>query len=166
MSALLCDIYSVDLQILFGSTRNSKEICLWAHRTILARNHGFNVLLKQISFACQSSGVAPLLLVTNVSFPVFAVLLKFLYTGEIQRVNLYPEDFAISKSGCYGGGGAKDSHSWHSMDTGLPLSDKPITWQELLDAATIYRLDGLRARCRAEIVAAAKDEGSDSCDTK
>ncbi|KAG0337774.1 hypothetical protein BG000_005001 [Podila horticola] len=166
MSALLCDIYSVDLQILFGSTRVAGEICLWAHRTILARHHGFQVLLKKISFAHGSSGIGPLpLQVTKVSFPVFAVLLKFLYIEEIQRVGLYPEDFAISKSGCRGGGGAKDTHYWHQMDMLSPLSGEPVTWKELLDAATIYRLDALRAHCRAVIKSESNDDKTSS-DTK
>ncbi|KAF9388198.1 hypothetical protein CPC16_006631 [Podila verticillata] len=155
MSALLRDVSSVDTKFVFGSSRVTGETCLWAHRVILAKSHEFDVLLEQISHANGSHGNAHLTVtVTKVSLPVMATLLKYLYVREIRRIN-YPEDFAISKTsskGCH-----KDHHEWHCLDLEMPLSDRPVTWQELLDAATIYGLDALRAHCRAALIAESRN---------
>ncbi|KAG0347796.1 hypothetical protein BG005_011897 [Podila minutissima] len=155
MSALLCDIYSVDTQIVFGSTRAQKEISLWAHRTILSKFPAFDALIKQASIANRDTILGPLTLtVTKVSLPVFATLLRFLYVGEVQRLN-FPEHFAICRSNWWGErnstSGSKDRHLWQPLDLNTPLSVEPVTWEELLDAATIYKLDALRAHCRAAI---------------
>ncbi|KAG0088033.1 hypothetical protein BGZ93_010105 [Podila epicladia] len=154
VSALLCDIYSVDTQIVFGSAREENEISLWAHRTILAKFPAFYTLLKQASLANRNTFMGPLrLTVTKVSLSVFATLLRFLYVGEVQRHN-FPEDFAITKSNWWGAGsdgGNKDRHLWQPLDLDTPLSVEPVTWEELLDAATIYRIDVLRAHCRTAI---------------
>ncbi|KAG0029645.1 hypothetical protein BGZ81_003572 [Podila clonocystis] len=154
MSSLLCDIYSVDTYFVFGPTRATAETCLWAHRTILAKYPAFDVLIKQALFAYPKTGAEPIsMAVTKVSLAAFAALLNFMYTGEIQRIN-YPEHFAISKSAQWTAttsGGYKDSHWWYSMDLGTPLSAEPVTWQELLDAATIYKVEALRARCETAL---------------
>ncbi|KAF9301638.1 hypothetical protein BGZ74_006465 [Mortierella antarctica] len=155
MSALLCDICSVDTQILFGSTRAQKEISLWAHRMILSKFPAFNALIKQASIANRDTILGPLTLtVTKVSLPVFATLLRFLYVGEVQRFN-FPEHFAVCRSNWWGErnstSGSKDRHLWQPLDLTTPLSVEPVTWEELLDAATIYKLDALRAHCRAAI---------------
>lgn len=155
MSALLCDVSSVDTKFVFGSSRVTGETCLWAHRVILAKSHEFNVLLEQISHANTLHGNAHLTVtVTKVSLPVMATLPKYLYVREIKRIN-YPEDFAISKTSSKGS--HKDHHEWHCTDLEMPLNDRPATWQELLDAATIYRLDTLRAHCRTALIAENRD---------
>ncbi|KAF9028961.1 hypothetical protein BGZ52_004981 [Haplosporangium bisporale] len=113
-SALLCDIYSVDTQIVFGLSRTTDETCIWAHRTILSKYHTFDILLKQLYFDNRSALTGPIkLVVTKVSFATFATLLR-------------------------------------------PLSDEPVTWQELLDAANIYKMDALRAQCEAALKSIAK----------
>lgn len=155
ISALLCDIYSVDTQIVFGSTRAKNEISLWAHRTILSKFPAFDALIKQASIANRDTILGPLkLTVTKVSLPVFATLLRFLYVGEVQRLN-FPEHFAVCRSNWWGernsSSGSKDRHLWQPLDLTTPLSVEPVTWEELLDAATIYKLDSLRAHCRAAI---------------
>ncbi|KAF9385838.1 hypothetical protein CPB97_004413 [Podila verticillata] len=161
MSALLCDIYSVDTQIVFGPSRTKDETCIWAHRTILSKYHPFDILLKQLSFANRLSVTGPLkLVVTKVSFATFATLLRFIYTGEIHRTS-YPEYFAISKfnrgsDGNFVAGGVKNHHRWHFMDLDTPLSEEPVTWQELLDAAIIYKVDALRSQCEAALKGMAK----------
>ncbi|KAF9313521.1 hypothetical protein BG003_005095 [Podila horticola] len=160
VSAFLCDIYSVDTQIVFGSTRTMDEICLWAHRTILSQFPAFNSPLKQASFSKGDTIVGPLRLkVTKVTLPVFATLLRFLYVGEIQRHN-FPEHFAISKPSYRSTnniGGSKDGYLWQPLDLDTPLSAKPVTWKELLDAATIYKVDALSAHCQAAIKSEAAD---------
>ncbi|KAI9241239.1 MAG: hypothetical protein BYD32DRAFT_406279 [Podila humilis] len=158
-SALLCDIYSVDTQIVFGLSRTTDETCIWAHRTILSKYHTFDILLKQLSFDNRSALTGPIkLVVTKVSFATFATLLRFIYTGEIHRTS-HPEYFAISKflkgNNYFVAGGIKDLHQWHFMDLHRPLSE-PVTWQELLDAANIYKMDALRAQCEAALKSIAK----------
>lgn len=154
MSALLRDIYSVDTHFVFGPTRTSFDTCLWAHRTILTKYPAFDVLIKQASFANPKTGMEPLRVVaTKVSLATFAVLLKYIYLGKVQRHN-YPDQFAISLSNQWAPtttGGCKDAHRWHSMDLDTPLSAEPVTWKELLDAATIYKVDALRARCESAL---------------
>lgn len=169
MSAFLRDVYSVDTYFVFGPTRKAQENCLWAHRTVLAKYPVFDVLLKQASFSNSKAGLEPLkVTVTNVSFAVFAALLKFIYLGDIQRLN-YPASFAISMSGVWSPtnlGGAKDAHRWHSMDLGTPLSKEPVTWQELHDAATIYKLEALRARCESALKTVSKVDITRSLDAE
>ncbi|KAG0028170.1 hypothetical protein BGZ81_004951 [Podila clonocystis] len=161
MSALLCDIYSVDTQIVFGSIRYPGDLSLWAYRVILSHFPAFHALLKQASLANRDTTVGPLTLAaTKVSLPVFATLLRFLYIGEIHRFN-FPEHFAISKTTSHVAnsiGGIKDSHHWQPLDLDTPLSAESVTWEELLDAATIYKVDALRAQCRAEVKSEAADD--------
>ncbi|KFH72882.1 hypothetical protein MVEG_00107 [Podila verticillata NRRL 6337] len=131
-----------------------QETCLWAHRTILTKYPVFDDLIKQASFANPKAGVEPVqVTLTKVSLGTFAVLLKYIYLGKVQRHN-YPVQFAISLSNHWSPtttGGCKDAHRWYSKDLGTPLSAEPVTWQELLDAATIYKVDALRARCESAL---------------
>lgn len=48
-------------------------------------------------------------------------------------------------------GGDKDLHRWYPLDLYTPLSTTPVPWQELLHAASIYKVDALRARCEAAL---------------
>ncbi|KAF9313522.1 hypothetical protein BG003_005096 [Podila horticola] len=153
MSAFLRDVYSVDTYFVFGPTRKAQKNCLWVHRTVLEKYPVFDPLKVTV---------------TNVSFAVFAALLKFIYLGDIQRLN-YPASFAISMSGVWSPtnlGGAKDAHRWHSMDLGTPLSKEPVTWQELHDAATIYKLEALRARCESALKTVSKVDITRSLDAE
>jgi len=159
MLVFLRDIYSVDTQFSFGPANQPSDTRLWAHRSILANYPVFDGLLKQASFANHNSIMAPLdISVTKVSFAVFATLLKFLYTNEVERTN-YPNQFAISKitgRTQVAEGGPKDNYRWHPLDLDTPLSDEAVTWQELLDAARIYKVDALRSRCEAALRGIAK----------
>lgn len=159
MSVFLRDIYSVDTQFIFGPASQPSDTRLWAHRSVLAKYPVFDGLLKQASFAYNNSIMAPLdVSVTKVSFAVFATLLKFVYTNEVERTN-YPNQFAISKfmgRTQVAEGGPKDNYRWHPLDLDTPLSDEAVTWQELLDAARIYKVDALQARCEAALKGIAK----------
>ncbi|KAG0028171.1 hypothetical protein BGZ81_004952 [Podila clonocystis] len=155
MSEFLCDIYSVDTQFIFKTPSKSSSTRLWAHRSVLAKYPEFADLLKQSSNASPSV-MGPLTVpVTKVSLAAFAALLKFLYCGQVERLN-YPGDFAISERLSFRSGQVKDAHRWHPLDPGTPLNTEPVTWQELLDAAEVYKVDALRAHCEVAIKAEAR----------
>ncbi|KAG0344401.1 hypothetical protein BG005_001860 [Podila minutissima] len=153
MSVFLRDIYSVDTQFVFKSAdKTTSNTRLWAHRSILAKYTVFDDLLKQAALASIGSNVAPLSVsVAKVTFAAFAALLKFFEAGWNSQVN---------------NGGLKDRHRWHPLDLVTPLSDEPITWQELLDAATIYKLDALRARCETALKLITKVSVTSSTDVR
>lgn len=159
MRELLCDIYSVDTQFVFGPVNNASETRVWAHRSVLTKYPVFDGLFRQALMANPQSAVGPLSVsVTKVPLTVFATLLRFLYTKEVERTN-YPHQFAISKPSRSiqdAAAGTKGSHRWHPLDLDTPLRTEPVTWKELLDAATIYKVDALHARCEAELKGIAK----------
>ncbi|KAI9241247.1 MAG: hypothetical protein BYD32DRAFT_406324 [Podila humilis] len=177
MSMLLQDVYSVDTEFVFKSDSSAPYIRLWAHRSILAKYPAFEKAINQACFASARSAVGPIKVSVNkVSFATFAALLKFVYTGGVDRTG-YPSDFAISKAPTppqvlFGGfgrdqppvtptaGGDKHMHRWHPLDVDTPLSDKPVTWQELLHAASVYGVDALRAHCRGVIMSESQHGGT------
>ncbi|KAF9301637.1 hypothetical protein BGZ74_006464 [Mortierella antarctica] len=155
MSGFLCDVYSVDTQFVFKVPNKASSTRLWAHRSVLVKYPAFDDLLKQASKASPSA-MGPLTVpVTRVSLAAFAALLKFLYCGQVERLN-YPGDFAISERPSFRSGHVKDAHRWHPLDLGTPLSAETVTWHELLDAAEVYRVDALRAHCEGAIKAEAR----------
>ncbi|KAG0031329.1 hypothetical protein BGZ82_007032 [Podila clonocystis] len=152
MSEFLCDIYSVDTQFVFKTPSKSSSTRLWAHRSVLFKYPEFADRLRQASNASPSV-MGPLTVpVTKVSLAAFAALLKFLYCGQVELLN-YPGDFAISERPSFRSGQVKDAHRWHPLDPGTPLNAEPMTWQELLDAAKVYKVDALRAHCEVAIKA-------------
>ncbi|KAG0028175.1 hypothetical protein BGZ81_004956 [Podila clonocystis] len=173
MPSLLRDIYSVDVRFGFKTAGQESDIRLWAYRTVLAKYPMFDDLLKQSSFENKSSPLGSLKLsVTKVSFPVFATLLKFLYTGVVDRM-VYPSDFAISKIPVVWpqvnpAGGNKEKYEWHRhpLDLEKPLSPTPVSWKNLLNAATVYKVHALCARCEAALKSGAEDGKAITTDTK
>ncbi|KAG0088034.1 hypothetical protein BGZ92_006690 [Podila epicladia] len=151
-SGFLCDIYSVDTQFVFKVPNKASSTRLWAHRSILVKYPAFDDLLKKASKVSPST-MGPLTVpVTRVSLAAFAALLKFLYCGQVERLN-YPGDFAISEQPSFRSGHVKDTHRWHPLDLSTPLSAETVTWKELMDAAEVYKVDALRAHCEMAIKA-------------
>lgn len=124
MSMFLRDIYSVDTMFEFKCSvepSKTRYYGLWGHRSVLSQYLGFDDHLKKETMANNGSNIAPLTVsMTRVSFAAFAALLKFVYTGELERFSL-PSHFAISEprwTTKFPVGRDKDLHRWHLLHVG------------------------------------------------
>lgn len=80
----------------------------------------------------------------------------FIYTGEIER-NIDPTRFAISAldsppkytSACNSKG---DVPRWHPLDSDSAWNLKQASWEDLLYAADLYKIDELKSYCQNRLI--------------
>lgn len=158
MATLLRDVYSVETQFIFTQDKSCSDFGLWAHRSILSKYQVFDELLKAAAKQSDKNiDVGPLtLIVDKVSFTTFCALLMFIYTGEIER-NIDPTRFAISQiepptktAGTHDN--TVDVTRWHPLNLNSPWDLKPVSWDNLLFAADLYKIEELRILCQKHLI--------------
>lgn len=91
-------------------------------------------------------------MVDQVSLATFCAVLRFIYSGKIERT-VNSGKLAISKPQTSlmvqdTAARIKDAFRWNPLHSDSPWNIKPATWSELLNAADIYKIDTLHARCQ------------------
>lgn len=159
MATLLRDVYSVQTQFIFTQDESCSGYGLWAHRAILSRYPAIDELLNMAADEQSNKDLdsGPLTLtVDKVSFTTFCALLMFIYTGEIER-NIDPTRFAISQiefptKTTVVHDNARDVTRWRLLSPDSPWDLKTVSWDNLLFAADLYKIEELRILCQKQLI--------------
>ncbi|KAF9325105.1 hypothetical protein BG006_011389 [Podila minutissima] len=132
--------------------------------SLLGLTPAYQVFDELIKKAVQETsdrdlGPGPLTLVVDkVSFTTFCALLTFIYTGEVER-NIDPGQFAIKKldsppkyTSTYDS--TRDVPRCRPLDSDSLNNRKPVVWEDLLFAADLYHIRGLRALSQKHVIEA------------
>ncbi|KAG0289637.1 hypothetical protein BGZ98_003766 [Dissophora globulifera] len=98
-----------------------------------------------------------MILVEKFSLATLCVLLRFIYTGEID-LSADTNQHAISSTESSLvlqeiAGKTHEYVRWNPLDVDSPWKFKDVTWEELLMAASFYGVTDLQARCEAAVIA-------------
>ncbi|KAG0322760.1 hypothetical protein BGZ99_003148 [Dissophora globulifera] len=169
MQTLLKDPYSVDIRFVFDADKSYSNVGLWAHRSILAEYKPLADLIQEASSesATQTSsgndaqGVINAEMLTiplsDISPATLCVLLRYIYTGEINRtVDTSLHAISTTESALVTKGIAGRPASfvrWSPMDKDSPWRLRDVTWEELLRASSRFGVSELQQRCEDAVIA-------------
>ncbi|KAG0313249.1 hypothetical protein BGZ99_009009 [Dissophora globulifera] len=169
MQALLKDPYSVDIRFVFNTDESYSNIGLWAHRSLLSRYKPFADLIRDAfsesvapTSSCnisQSIINAEMLTIPlhDISPATLCVLLRYIYTGEINRTVdttlhvISMTDSALVMKGI--SGRPARIVRWSPMDKDSPWRLKDVTWEELLRASGRFGVLDLQQHCEDAVIA-------------
>ncbi|KAG0303199.1 hypothetical protein BGZ98_006901 [Dissophora globulifera] len=169
MQALLKDPYSVDIRFVFNTDESCSSVGLWAHRSLLSRYKPFADLIRDASSesvapasSCKDSqSVINTEMVTiplsDISPGTLCVLLRYIYTGEINRTvdtSLHAISMTESALVMKGISGRPARFvRWSPMDKDSPWRLKDVTWEELLRASGRFGVLDLQQHCEDAVIA-------------
>ncbi|KAG0303198.1 hypothetical protein BGZ98_006900 [Dissophora globulifera] len=169
MQALLKDPYSVDIRFVFNTDESCSNVGLWAHRSLLSRYKPFADLIRDassesVASASSCNGSQSIINAEMLTIPLsdispgtFCVLLRYIYTGEINRTvdtslhAISMTDSALVMKGI--SGRPARIVRWSPMDKDSPWQLKDVTWKELLRTSGRFGVLDLQQHCEDAVIA-------------
>ncbi|KAG0028172.1 hypothetical protein BGZ81_004953 [Podila clonocystis] len=182
MARLMKDIKTMDVALTFGVNGGTRNVALWAHRSVLEQEPGLARLLSKLKDV-ESSSTSSLAdsgfqsyHVTEYSLGAYCSLIRFLYSGKmIIQVDL--NDFAIGSppnkpfsfdckerpavDGLFSSTASTDSDRTSGTEEASTLRHgQSTTFGELFQLADCYQVQDLREKCRAQIIESMNETNS------
>ncbi|KAF9113620.1 hypothetical protein BGX27_001154 [Mortierella sp. AM989] len=172
MLGLLSDLDSVNVVFVFTINDCERQVGLWAHRIMFTKYPRFQELFKTHCYREEANLPTPIMVpVEGISVTTFCVLLKYIYTDELELV-IDPSHFLLC-----------DMEQYMSPPTGVPptlpeflnnslknrnasrfyaswdTKDK-VTWSDLFLAADRFEVAKPREECLKKLLASVNKDNA------